>query len=161
MCSDANTQRVPYIHPEFDHFWETRFGESDPTFLQCDVHRPSGGDPGRLMGIMNHFHSIPLEIHPVVLPPIRIPGAVMADRWGADTFNTAQSIWKQGSICVEQHGMGPNVILVRLLPDDTPCLHLALPNRMADSFVSYRQLDYVRKGAAPPLFERLNNLDRR
>lgn len=86
--------------PEFDHFWETKYGITDSSFPTCDVDRPPGGDPAALMGIMNHMLNV--DIFGIIIP----------DELAATTTNSMTSIQKQVDLCVSQHSLKPNVVLV-------------------------------------------------
>lgn len=110
----ADTSKVDYIMPEFDHFWETKYGVTDSNFPTCDVDRPSGGDTAKLMGIMNHM--LNYAIGDIVIP----------NQLAAKKTNSLQSINKQVGLCVKQHKVKPSVVLVSFLLILFCCYYLLL-----------------------------------
>lgn len=84
LDSGADTDRVPYLLPEFDYFWETPFDTTDPAFPQCAIDRPEDlqGNPDdaeRRMYIVNHF--LDTDVLGMDLPDRRDVGATNA--WGS------------------------------------------------------------------------------
>jgi hypothetical protein len=102
-CLDyhSDQSKVDYIISEFDYFWETPYGVTDKKFATCAVDRPSGGDPNKLMGIMNHM--LNFKIGDIVFP----------DQVDTKTTNSVASITNQVNLCESQGKPQPNVILVR------------------------------------------------
>ncbi|RCI09070.1 hypothetical protein L249_5103 [Ophiocordyceps polyrhachis-furcata BCC 54312] len=100
MDYHADLTKVDYIIPEFDHFWETAYGITDAEFPTCSVDRPTGGDPNRLMGLMNHM--LNFKLGDIVFPN-------MLD---AATTNSLASIQKQVDLCKSQGKPQPNVVLL-------------------------------------------------
>ncbi|KAF4967496.1 hypothetical protein FSARC_4960 [Fusarium sarcochroum] len=100
MDYNMDESKVDYIINEFDYFWETPFGETDPSFPTCEVDRPEKGDPTKLMGIMNHMLN-----HDVL-------GIVVPNQVDAEETNSAESIQKQIDLCEGDWGRRPNVVLV-------------------------------------------------
>lgn len=96
----ADQAKVDYILSEFDYYWETPYGITDKSFPTCSVDRPSGGDPSRLMGIMNHMLNY------------RIGDVVFPDMLDAGNTNSLASIQKQVDLCKSQGKGRPNVVLV-------------------------------------------------
>ncbi|KAF5246123.1 hypothetical protein FANTH_7030 [Fusarium anthophilum] len=92
--------RVDYILDEFDYFWETPFGETDPSFPTCEVDRPEKGDPTVLMGIMNHMLN-----HDLL-------GVVFPDQIDTEKTNSEYSIQRQIDLCQGSWGRRPNVVLL-------------------------------------------------
>ncbi|KAG6041703.1 hypothetical protein E4U41_002786 [Claviceps citrina] len=99
---DGHTDRtkVDYLLSQFDYFWETPYGVTNKNFPTCSVDRPRGGDPQRLMGIMNHMLNF------------RIGDIVFPDQMDAKTTNSLGSITKQVDLCESQGKPQPNVILL-------------------------------------------------
>ncbi|GES60323.1 PLC-like phosphodiesterase [Aspergillus terreus] len=98
----ADTASVPYILDEFSYFFENPYGETNPSFPNCSIDRPSGlSDDGR-MYIVNHF--LDLDIL-----GIKIPDREHASRTNAASGNS--SIGAQADLCRSEHGRLPNVIL--------------------------------------------------
>lgn len=100
MDYHADLSKVDYITPEFSHFWETPYGVTDRCFPTCAVDRPTGGDPRRLMGIMNHM--LNYRFGDIVFP--NMPDAA--------TTNSLDSIQRQVYLCKGQGKPQPNVILL-------------------------------------------------
>ncbi|KAK2597476.1 hypothetical protein QQS21_005946 [Conoideocrella luteorostrata] len=100
MDYHADQTKVDYIISEFDYFWETPYGITDKNFPTCSVDRPSGGDPNKLMGIMNHM--LNFKIGDIVFP----------DQVDTKTTNSLGSITKQVNLCESQGKPQPNVILL-------------------------------------------------
>lgn len=80
----ADTERVPYLLPELDYFWETPFDTTDPTFSQCAIDRPEDlqRDPEKAekrMYIVNHF--LDTDVLGMDLPDRRDVGNTNA--WGS------------------------------------------------------------------------------
>ncbi|KAI5462444.1 PLC-like phosphodiesterase [Mariannaea sp. PMI_226] len=100
MDYHSDQTKVDYIIREFDYFWETPYGETDSSFPTCAVDRPSGGDPSKLMGIMNHMLNV--EIFDIAVP----------DALAAHSTNSKESIQNQVYLCTGQWGKKPNVILL-------------------------------------------------
>ncbi|ATY63264.1 PLC-like TIM beta alpha-barrel domain [Cordyceps militaris] len=92
--------KVDYIINEFDYFWETPYGITDKTFPTCAVDRPPGGDPGRLMGIMNHMLNY------------RLGDVVFPNQPDAARTNSKASIQAQVARCVAAWSHQPNVVLL-------------------------------------------------
>ncbi|KAF5559548.1 plc-like phosphodiesterase TIM beta alpha-barrel domain-containing protein [Fusarium napiforme] len=100
MDYNMDESKVDYILDEFDYFWETPFGETDPSFPTCKVDRPEKGDPTVLMGIMNHMLN-----HDLL-------GVVMPDQIQTEKTNSEYSIQKQVDLCESSWGRRPNVVLL-------------------------------------------------
>lgn len=100
MDYNMDESKVDYIINEFDYFWETPFGELDPSFPTCEVDRPENGDPAELMGIMNHM------LNDNVL------GIIIPSQHRAKQTNSAKSIQGQVDLCQGEWSTRPNVILV-------------------------------------------------
>ncbi|TWU79151.1 hypothetical protein ED733_008844 [Metarhizium rileyi] len=100
MDYHTDQSKVDYIISEFDYFWETPYGITDKNFPTCEVDRPSGGDPSKLMGIMNHM--LNFKIGDIVFP----------DQVDTKTTNSVDSITKQVNLCESQGKPQPNVILL-------------------------------------------------
>ncbi|PFH62049.1 hypothetical protein XA68_15372 [Ophiocordyceps unilateralis] len=100
MDYHADLSKTDCILPEFDYFWETPYGITDDEFPTCSVDRPSGGDPDRLMGVMNHM--LNFQLGDIVFPN-------MLD---AATTNSLASIQKQVDLCKSQGKPQPNVVLL-------------------------------------------------
>jgi len=100
MDYNSNQDDVPYILDEFSFFWETTYGVTDSSFPDCDVDRPSGGDPTKLMGIMNHM--LNYEVVDVTFP----------DMDAASNTNSESSIGAEIDLCISQHSVQPNVVLL-------------------------------------------------
>ncbi|KAF5025244.1 hypothetical protein F66182_2710 [Fusarium sp. NRRL 66182] len=101
MDAWTDQRKVPYVLPQWDYFWETHWGELDPEFPRCDVDRPGGGNPDKLMGIMNHM-----------LYYSEWCGAVKGSHPSAASYvNSKQSIMKHVELCKSRQGKVPNVIL--------------------------------------------------
>ncbi|KAF4584080.1 PLC-like phosphodiesterase, TIM beta/alpha-barrel domain protein [Ophiocordyceps camponoti-floridani] len=100
MDYHADLSQTDYIMPEFDYFWETPYGITDDQFPTCSVDRPSGGDAGRLMGLMNHM--LNFKLGDIVFPN-------MLD---AARTNSLASIQKQVELCKSQGKPQPKVVLL-------------------------------------------------
>ncbi|POR31844.1 PI-PLC X domain-containing protein [Tolypocladium paradoxum] len=100
MDYHADQTRVDYIISEFNHYWETPYGITDRRFPTCRVDRPSGGDPTKLMGIMNHM--LNFKVGDIVFP----------DLLDAGNTNSLASIQKQVDLCKSQGKPQPNVVLL-------------------------------------------------
>ncbi|ODA80245.1 hypothetical protein RJ55_03203 [Drechmeria coniospora] len=100
MDYHADQAKVDYIMSEFDYFWETPYGVTDRNFPTCLVDRPAGGDPERLMGIMNHM--LNYKIGDIVFP----------NQLDASSTNSMASIRKQVDLCKDEGKPQPNVILL-------------------------------------------------
>ncbi|UNI20597.1 hypothetical protein JDV02_006669 [Purpureocillium takamizusanense] len=100
MDYHADPSKVDYVMSEFDYFWETPYGVTDKAFPTCAVDRPGGGDPQKLMGIMNHM--LNFKIGDIVFP----------DQLDAPRTNSLDSIRKQVDLCKGQGRPQPNVILL-------------------------------------------------
>ncbi|KAG5791671.1 hypothetical protein H9Q69_009271 [Fusarium xylarioides] len=100
MDYNMDESKVDYILDEFDYFWETPFGETDPSFPTCEVDRPEKGDPTVLMGIMNHMLN-----HDIM-------GVIMPDQIDTEKTNSKYSIQKQVDLCEGSWGRRPNVVLL-------------------------------------------------
>ncbi|KAF5715846.1 plc-like phosphodiesterase TIM beta alpha-barrel domain-containing protein [Fusarium mundagurra] len=100
MDYNMDESKVDYILDEFDYFWETPFGETDPAFPTCKIDRPENGDPTVLMGIMNHMLN-----HDIM-------GVVMPDQVDTERTNSEYSIQKQVDLCESSWGRRPNVVLL-------------------------------------------------
>ena len=118
----AKSESVPYILNEFDHFWETAYDTTDPTFSQCAVDRPriaktitststleekeEGERRGKVqekMYILNHYLDT------------RVAGWEVPNRRDAKRTNAAEgerSIGAQARLCERVHGRMPRVVLV-------------------------------------------------
>jgi len=102
---DANESEVPYILEEFNYYFETPYDTTDPTFPQCSIDRPSGGDPATLMSIVNHFLDTNLLGTGILIP----------DDAADYTTNAATgngSIGAQAALCESLYGRPPNVVFV-------------------------------------------------
>lgn len=95
---------MDYILPQWDYYWETPFGETNPSFPNCNMDRPDNGNPNQLMMMINHFLNIEI---PWV--KIKIPDQIRAPR-----TNSFESINAQAELCKAQWGKTANVILVCL-----------------------------------------------
>lgn len=102
FCLDyhADTSAVPWILDEFSYYFETPYNETDSSFPDCDIDRPSGTDGDGRMGIVNHM------LH------IDIFGIQIPNRLAADKTNSVASIGAQASICEGLYGRAPNAVLV-------------------------------------------------
>ncbi|KND89669.1 PI-PLC X domain-containing protein [Tolypocladium ophioglossoides CBS 100239] len=100
MDYHADQTKVDYIISEFSYYWETPYGITDRNFPTCSVDRPSGGDPTKLMGIMNHM--LNFKIGDIVFP----------DMPDAGNTNSLASIQKQVDLCKSQGKPRPNVVLL-------------------------------------------------
>ncbi|KAL3960738.1 hypothetical protein ACCO45_005855 [Purpureocillium lilacinum] len=100
MDYHTDQSKVDYIISEFDYFWETPYGITDKAFPTCAVDRPAGGDPQKLMGIMNHM--LNFKVGDIVFP----------DQLDAPRTNSLDSIRKQVDLCKSQGRPQPNVILL-------------------------------------------------
>ncbi|RGP68104.1 plc-like tim beta alpha-barrel domain-containing [Fusarium longipes] len=100
MDHHTNESKVDYIISEFDYFWETPFGELNPSFPTCKVHRPENGNPTELMGIMNHMLND--DYLSIIIP----------SHGRAKETNSAKSIQSQADLCKSEWGMRPNVVLL-------------------------------------------------
>jgi hypothetical protein len=92
--------KVDYILNEFDYYWETPFGVTDPSFPTCEVDRPKNGNPAKLMGMMNHMLND--KVFCIVIPNQR----------DAKKTNSAKSIHGQVALCEGKWSKTPNVVLV-------------------------------------------------
>ncbi|KAL0942346.1 phosphoinositide-specific phospholipase c-like phosphodiesterases superfamily [Colletotrichum truncatum] len=99
MDYHSDTSKVDYILDEFQYFWETPFGETDPNFPRCNIDRPQGVDPNGYMYMINHF--LNFEILGIKIPDL--PNSAKT--------NSLQSIDKQVNLCRGMWGKTPNVIL--------------------------------------------------
>ena len=99
----ANTSTIPYILDEFAYFFETPFGETDPTFPNCSIDRPPGASPDGRMYIVNHVLNVDIL-------GIKVPDRVHAARTNAARGNG--SIGAHADLCRREHGRVPNVVLV-------------------------------------------------
>ncbi|KAH6689019.1 hypothetical protein F5X68DRAFT_189774 [Plectosphaerella plurivora] len=102
LDSGANINSVDYILPQWDYYWETPFGETNPSFPNCNMDRPDNGNPNQLMMMINHFLNIEI---PFV--KIKIPDQIRAQR-----TNSFESINAQAELCKAQWGKTTNVILL-------------------------------------------------
>jgi hypothetical protein len=100
---NMDESKVDYIVNQFEYFWETPFGELDPSFPTCEVDRPENGDPAKLMGIMNHM------LNDDIL------GIIIPSRLRAKQTNSVKSIQGQVDLCKNEWSTKPNVILVSIL----------------------------------------------
>ncbi|KAH7324573.1 PLC-like phosphodiesterase [Stachybotrys elegans] len=101
MDYNADTNRVPYILPQFDHYVETPFSPTSRNFFNCDVDRPvSGGSASNRMIWANH--NLNVDIFGVVIP---------AQSQAAQT-NSVNNIRQQTEICVARHGRNPHVVML-------------------------------------------------
>lgn len=104
MDYHADSGKVDYILDEFAFIWETPFDTTDPAFAQCTVDRPPNGDTGRLMGLVNHFLDVEINLFG---QQILIPDSVEAYK-----TNSLASITAQTSLCASQHARVPNFVLL-------------------------------------------------
>ncbi|RBR15819.1 uncharacterized protein FIESC28_07220 [Fusarium coffeatum] len=100
MDFNMDESKVDYILNEFDYYWETPFGVTDPSFPTCEVDRPENGKPAELMGMMNHMLND--KVLDIVIPNQR----------DAKKTNSAESIQGQVSLCEGKWSKTPNVILL-------------------------------------------------
>lgn len=99
----ANPSNIPYILDEFAYFFETPFGETNPSFPNCSIDRPPGATADNRMYIVNHFLNVEIL-------GIKVPDRIRAARTNAVRGNG--SIGAQAELCEGLHGRGPNVVLV-------------------------------------------------
>jgi len=92
--------KVDYILNEFDYYWETPFGVTNPSFPTCEVDRPEKGNPAKLMGMMNHMLND------------KVFGIVIPNQRDAKKTNSAKSIHGQVALCEGKWSKTPNVVLV-------------------------------------------------
>ncbi|KAF5010025.1 hypothetical protein FDECE_3804 [Fusarium decemcellulare] len=100
MDFNMDESKVDYIINEFDYFWETPYGITDPSFPTCEVDRPENGDPTKLMGIMNHMLNYD------------VLGIIIPNQIDAPKTNSEESIQAQVDLCVGEWGRQPNVVLL-------------------------------------------------
>jgi hypothetical protein len=100
---NADTSRVPYILPQFDHYVETPFSPTSNNFFNCDVDRPvAGGSASNRMIFANH--NLNLDLFGLIIPAQSL----------ASQTNSVNNIRQQTEICVANHGRNPNVVMVSL-----------------------------------------------
>lgn len=104
MDYHADTSQVDYILDEFSFIYETPYDTTDSTFDECTIDRPTGGDPTKLMGLVNHFLDLELDIFG---EQILIP-----DTLATGKTNSQASITAQTALCVSQHARTPNFVLL-------------------------------------------------
>ena len=111
---NADTSSVAYILDEFSYYFETPYDETNASFPDCTIDRPSGASADGRMGLVNHM------LH------IEILGIQIPNQAAADTTNSVDSIDAQAAICEGLYGRTPNVVLVScpliLLVSDVRCL---------------------------------------
>ncbi|KAJ4133586.1 hypothetical protein NW768_005173 [Fusarium equiseti] len=100
MDFNMDESKVDYILNEFDYYWETPFGVTDPSFPTCEVDRPKNGNPAELMGMMNHMLND--KVLDIVIPNQR----------DAKKTNSANSIQGQVALCEGEWSKTPNVVLL-------------------------------------------------
>ncbi|KAK9328704.1 PLC-like phosphodiesterase [Lipomyces starkeyi] len=98
----ADISKVPYILDEFAYFFETPYSQTDPTFSQCKIDRPSNATASGRMYLVNHT----LNVNPLDL------GILIPDRDNAATTNSPASIEAQANLCSALYGRNPNVMLL-------------------------------------------------
>ncbi|EPE06641.1 tat pathway signal sequence [Ophiostoma piceae UAMH 11346] len=104
MDYHTDTSKVDYILDEFSFIYETPFDTTDPKFAQCTVDRPPNGDTTKLMGLVNHFLDVEIDIFG---EQILIPDTLKTGK-----TNSLASITAQTSLCVSQHTRTPNFVLL-------------------------------------------------
>ncbi|KAH7105465.1 PLC-like phosphodiesterase [Auriculariales sp. MPI-PUGE-AT-0066] len=87
MDYNADTTKVPWILPEFDLMWESKFDEVDASF-PCGVDRVNG-DAGPKLGMSLINHYLDSEFLGILIP----------DRNAAPTTNSVDSIAAQVNNC--------------------------------------------------------------
>ncbi|KAK9366237.1 PLC-like phosphodiesterase [Lipomyces kononenkoae] len=102
LDSGADASQVPYILDEFAYFFETPYDQTDPTFSQCKIDRPSNATAAGRMYLVNHTLNINLLDTGILIP----------DRDDACTTNSLASIEAQANLCSGIYGRNPNVILL-------------------------------------------------
>ncbi|KUI72936.1 hypothetical protein VM1G_08399 [Cytospora mali] len=100
MDYHADTSSVSYILDEFSYYFETPYDETNKSFPDCTIDRPSGASADGRMGLVNHM------LH------IEILGIQIPDEAAAGTTNSVDSIDAQASICKGLYGRAPNVVLL-------------------------------------------------
>ncbi|CAG7560103.1 unnamed protein product [Fusarium equiseti] len=100
MDFNMDESKVDYILNEFDYYWETPFGVTNPSFPTCEVDRPKNGNPAKLMGMMNHMLND--KVFDIVIPNQR----------DAKKTNSAKSIQGQVALCKGKWSKTPNVVLL-------------------------------------------------
>lgn len=102
----ADTTKVPYILPEFEYFFETPFGTTDPTFNQCSIDRPPNAEPEGLMILVNHF----LDKEVLWMDDVLVPDTDA--NFQTNAANGQGSIGAQVGLCEKTYGRTPNVVLL-------------------------------------------------
>ncbi|KAK9372295.1 PLC-like phosphodiesterase [Lipomyces chichibuensis] len=98
----ANVTEVPYILEEFEYYFETPYDQTDCTFSQCRIDRPSKASASGRMYLVNHTLNIDLLNTGILVP----------DRDGAATTNSLAAIEAQTDLCSSLYGRRPNVMLL-------------------------------------------------
>lgn len=95
---------MPWILDEFSYYFETPYNETNASFPECTIDRPSGASANGRMGIVNHM------LHDELL------GIEWPDTGALETTNSVASIAAQAGICEGLYGRAPNVVLVSDFP---------------------------------------------
>ncbi|KAK9384430.1 PLC-like phosphodiesterase [Lipomyces mesembrius] len=102
LDSGANVTEVPYILDEFEYYFETPYDQTDCTFSQCKIDRPSNASASGRMYLVNHTLNINLLNTGILVP----------DRDAAATTNSLASIDAQAHLCSSLYSRKPNVMLL-------------------------------------------------
>ena len=98
---------MPWILDEWNYYFETPFGVTDPNFGDCSMDRPPNAKPDGRMYLVNHF--LDIELFKEIIPGIKVPD--MFQSWRT---NSVQSIFSQVNLCKSKWGRQPQVVLVSL-----------------------------------------------
>ncbi|KAL8674530.1 MAG: hypothetical protein Q9168_001048 [Polycauliona sp. 1 TL-2023] len=109
LDSGADQVQVPYLHNEFQYFWETPFENvEESSFSTCKIDRPMGLEKfpdvvKQRMYIVNHF--LDTQIGGIQIPNRRDAGK-------ANSWNGTIGIGTHVGKCVEMYQRAPTAVLV-------------------------------------------------